>query len=162
MVEENDKTTKRKYDVSGRHWGRRSAKGQDFVPTEKERERVLLLVGLGWHRRQIAQALEIAPKTLLRHFGGELYAPRNKRAMLESALWQKLWEQVQAGNVSAIKEFRRLLKSDEAPDVSSQELVAAVEPKLGKKERAALDARQPDTSTEIGELMARRQHSAIN
>jgi hypothetical protein len=78
----------------------------------------------------------------------------------------KLWEGVQAGSVSAIREFRAFVERNDlmvygqtARPRGGKPEKPAKQQKLGKKEEALLAAQQPDTGPALGELMARRQQS---
>jgi hypothetical protein len=68
-----------------------------------------------------------------------------------------LWRQVEAGNVSALREFRDLLEHNDLMLLGGQRREPERKsPKLGKKEQALADAREPDMTTPLGKLMAQR------
>lgn len=106
----------------------------------------------------------ITEPTLRKHYFSELSRRAVERDRVEARLGFKLWEQVEAGNVGAMREMRKLLDRDyemqygQQPGAPRPE-ADADEPaeKLGKKEAAVRDAHRPDVGTPLGELMARRQ-----
>jgi hypothetical protein len=88
------------------------------------------------------------------------------RDRLEAGVAEKLWEGVQAGNISAIREFRAFVERNDLMNYGQTNRPAPEKPtrqakqqKLGKKEEALLAAQQPDPGTPLGDLMARRQQS---
>jgi hypothetical protein len=81
------------------------------------------------------------------------------RDRLDASLAMRLWQQVMAGNVSAMREFRDLLEHNDLMLLGGQRREPekpSKAPKLGKKEQALVDAQQPNTTTEMGRLMAQR------
>lgn len=132
------------------------------VPTSENRNRVNLLLALGWGNERIAAALRITPPTLRRHYFSELRHRDVARDRLDLRRAEVLWREAEKGNVGAIKEFGRLLERNDLMlfGQTSRPQPAAPAPKpakLGKKEAALAAAAQPDTGTALGQLMARRQ-----
>lgn len=136
--------------------------------TQENRRKVSMLVAFGWNNERIASALRITPPSLRRHYFSELKFREVARDRLDAAVAMKLWEQVEGGNVGAIKEFRKLLDHNDmmVPHLAAHSHrtadKSAKEPKLGKKEQALLAASQPDTATSMGDLMAQRQTKTID
>ena len=122
------------------------------TPTVGTRNRVNLLLGLGWSNRRIATAIEIDFRTLKKHYATELRARDAARDRLDEAMASKLWKLFMSGNVAAGREFRVLLEWNDRIHGQPAPLSA----KLGKKEQALLDAQRPDPSTPLGQLMLRR------
>ena len=143
------------------NWGERGR--PEHIPTQQNRNRVSMLVALGWSNKRIAAALFITVPTLRKHYFSELKFRDVARDRLEAGVAMKLWEGVQAGNVSAIRAFRAFVDHNDlmlyghaarpAGPTATQPKV----PKLGKKEAAAIAAKNPDRSSTLGELIARRQ-----
>ena len=123
-----------------------------------------MLVACGWSNERIAAALYITQPTLRKHYFSELKFRAVARDRLVAGMLCKHWELFQAGNVAAGKEFRDLLEKNDLMTFgqSDQPPAATKQPKLGKKEAAALAAQNPDTGSTMGELMARRQQSLPN
>lgn len=145
------------------NWGERGR--PQHVPTQQNRNRVSLLVALGWSPPRIAAALFVTAPTLRKHYFSELKFAQVARDRLVAQLGLKLLEGVNAGNVSAIREFQKYLERNDlmvygqtAPQQRKQAADKPVKaPKLGKKEQAEVDARTPDAGSTLGDLMARRQ-----
>lgn len=131
----------------------------EHVATQQNRNRVSMLVALGWSNKRIAAALIVTLPTLRKHYFSELKFREVARDRLTANLAIKFWALFMEGNVAAGKEFRKLLEANDlmiygqtAPSSSEEKA-----PKLGKKEQALVDAGRPDTGSALGNLMARRQ-----
>lgn len=132
------------------------------VPTQENRNKVNMLLAFGWNNDRIASALHITAPTLRRHYFRELKFREEARDRLDALVGIKLLDRVREGDVSAIREFRKLLQHNDLMlfgQVGRPALPAkpGKPPKLGKKEAALADARNPDTSSTLGHLIARRQ-----
>lgn len=140
-------------------WGRRGR--PQHIATQPNRDKVMLLLAFGWNNERIAKALGITPPTLRKNYRQQLRFREEMRDRLNASLAARLWQEVQAGNVAAMKEFRKLLERNDlmlfGQTARPEEAKAAKTPALGKKEQALQDAREPDTGTTLGELMVRRQ-----
>lgn len=143
-------------------WGGRGR--PPHIPHERNRHKVSMLVALGWSNKRIAATLVVDLKTLRKHYFPELKFREVARDRLDAKVAMKLWAEVEAGNVGAIKEFRKLLERNDLMLYGQTSRPAAPElkppvklPKLGKKEIALEAAQHPDTGTTLGDLMARRQ-----
>lgn len=146
------------------NWGERGR--PEHLATQQNRNRVSMLVALGWSNKRIAAALFITLPTLRKHYFSELRFREVARDRLDAALAMKLWDQVQAGNVGAMKEFQKFVERNELMLYGQARVPPKSETpkpaKLGKKDLALQAARQPDTSTTLGDLMARRQQGDLN
>jgi transcriptional regulator with XRE-family HTH domain len=133
-------------------------RGRDaHTATDKKRSYVLACVAANWTQEQIAAAIGVTGKTLRKYYSREL---AGGKAMLRAKLFVKLQEQVDAGNVSAMRLAHQLFeKADLTPE---RPVRPKREPKLGKKEQAALDAERPDPSSSMGELIARRMSDSVH
>lgn len=132
------------------------------IATNQNRCKVMLLLAIGRKSGDIAAALGVTEPTLRKHYFRELKSKEEARFRVEGVRLLKLYEQVEAGNVGAMKELGKALdRADlEAGTFgrAQHDATAAGKPaKLGKKERALADAKAPDTETDIGRLMAMRQ-----
>lgn len=144
------------------NWGQRGR--PEHVPTQQNRNRVSLLVAMGWSTARIAAALYITQPTLRKHYFSELKFREVARDRLVAQLGVKLLDGVNAGNVSAIREFQKYLERNDLmlygqsrqPDKPAR---PAKPEKVGKKAAALAAAHNPDVGTPLGELMARRQQS---
>lgn len=146
-------------------WGERGR--PEHLPTERNRNKITMLLAFGWTKKRIANAVSVSVPTLNKHYFRELAVRDQARDRLEAGLAAKLLELAEDGNVAAAKEFRRLWERNDMMVADLDARAAARKgkkaPKLGKKEQALQEARQPDVATPLGELMARRSGSdAVN
>ena len=142
------------------NWGQRGR--PEHVASQQNRNRVSLLVALGWSNRRIASAMFVTLPTLRKHYFSELKFRAVARDRLVAQLGVRLLDGVNAGNVSAIREFQKYLERNDLMNYGQASRPVAEgrkpsQPKLGKKAQAAAAAQQPDPGTPLGELMARRQ-----
>src|SRR3546814_139631 len=89
------------------------------VPDGKKRNKVMMLLGMGWQDPDIARALSISPPTLRKHYFRELRPRDDARLRLRATHIEMVWEQCRAGNGSALTELRRLMDRAEAADASA-------------------------------------------
>lgn len=139
------------------NWGQRGR--PEHIATQQNRNRVSMLVALGWSNPRIAAALYVTLPTLRKHYFSELKFREVARDRLNAGIATKLWEMAMGGNVAAMREFRDFLEKNDLMICRQTEQPAkpGKEPKLGKKEAALAAARQPDRASTLGELMAKRQ-----
>ncbi len=133
------------------------------APTDATRLRVQRLVHAKHTDEEIALCIGINDATLRLHYGKELkYGRMTLRAEILDLLWTAAKEKNQIGAIKTLHE----LSAIEAPTYKAPELPAAAEheepaaPRLGKKEQKMLDAQNPDTSTDMGRLIAERRANA--
>lgn len=146
------------------NWGQRGR--PEHLPTQQNRNRVNMLVAMGWSNKRIAAALFVTLPTLRKHYFSELKFRAVARDRLDAGLAMKLWDQVQLGNVGAVKEFQKLLERNDLM-LYGQTARPSPQPapkpqKLGKKEEAMQAAQHADPGTPLGELMQRRQPAGLN
>lgn len=115
---------------------------------------------------EIGLAIGCSADTLEKYFAHELQygAARRRREVVGL-----LFTAARAGNISAQRKLHDITgvggAAEEFIEAARSEATAAPgqpKPKLGKKEQAAIDAKVPDMSTEIGEIMARRGGAAVH
>lgn len=131
----------------------------EHVATQVNRDKVMMLLALGWSQERIAAALSIDGKTLRKNYRRELRFRHEQRDRLDASLAMMLWAQAREGNVAAMREFRSFVERNDlmlygqsAPPEKPKEV------KLGKREAALLAAKHPDTGTTLGELIAQRRN----
>lgn len=142
------------------NWGERGR--PEHIASQQNRNKVSMLVAFGWSNARIAAAMFVTQPTLRKHYFSELKYRAVARDRLDAGIAMKLLDQVNAGNVGAMKEFRKLLERNDLmlygqtsrPGGADKPMKKS---KLGKKESALLAAQQPDIGTPLGELMAKRQ-----
>ena len=165
MAAEDDKP--RNFDLFGDPvpdgWGKRGR--PEHVPTLQSRNKVIMLLALGWSNERIAKALYITSPTLRKNYGRELKLRAEQRDRLTAAVAMRLWQGIQEGNVAAIREFNAFLERNDLMIYGQSEPPQPKDdrpPKMGKKEQAIVDALKPDTGSTLGELMAKRQGQSVN
>lgn len=140
------------------NWGMRGR--PEHIASQQNRNRVSMLVALGWSNKRIAAALYVTLPTLRKHYFSELKFREVARDRLNATMATKLWQLFLDGNVAAGKEFRDFLEKNDLMEFGQTARPHGAEPKepkLGKKEAALVAAQRPDTGTPLGELIARRQ-----
>lgn len=123
------------------NWGQRGR--PEHIASQQNRNRVSMLVALGWSNQRIAAAMLITLPTLRKHYFSELRFRDVARDRLNANLATKLWALFMDGNVAAGKEFRKFLEVNDRMEVEaamgSQPSPADKAPAEGKK---ALDRRR--------------------
>ncbi|RAZ75827.1 AraC family transcriptional regulator [Mesorhizobium atlanticum] len=76
-----------------------------YEPTEKDRNKVKLLLALGWANQRIANALGVSPATLKRYFRADMKDRDAMRDRLDARRFEIAFEQANAGNVTALREL---------------------------------------------------------
>ncbi|MPZ41297.1 MAG: hypothetical protein GEU95_25275, partial [Rhizobiales bacterium] len=115
---------------------------------------------------RIAASLRITPPSLRKHYFSELKYRDVARDRHDAKIGMMLLDQGEAGNVAATKAYLKFVERNDlmlyGQTQQPQRQSSMKEPKLGKKEAAALAAQNPDPETPLGDLMARRQQSLPN
>jgi hypothetical protein len=146
-----------------KNWGRRGR--PQHVATRKNCNRVVMLLAMRWDNARIAKALSITEPTLKKHYERELASRENERYRLQAVHMERLWEQVQAGNVSAMREWRTLMDKVESEEAERNFLESEnlpPEPKRGKKEEAAYAATTAGEGTDWGNDLRGPGSRAVN
>lgn len=137
-----------------------------FKPSKRNRKDVTLWTAGGVSEASIAAKLGISHPSLAKHFARELREGHDNALM---ANLSRLDQAAEGGNVTAMKHLdtkfgivgaARRFRENVPP--AAKELPEPKITALGKKEQASIDARHPDTSTPIGDLMARRAANTVN
>lgn len=140
------------------NWGERGR--PQHIASQQNRNRVSMLVALGWSNVRIAAALFVTLPTLRKHYFSELKFRDVARDRLNATMATKLWDLFLSGNVAAGKEFRDFVEKNDLMLYGQTERPATPKAaKVGKKEAAVVAANQPDRGSLLGDLMARRQES---
>lgn len=120
-----------------------------------------MLLACGWNNERIAAAMRITQPTLRRHYFSELKERVIARDRLDLAMMMNLWKQVEAGNVGAVKEFRKMLETNDLMNFGSLPVAHArreeereTKPeRLGKKEAANRAAETAHEGTTWNDLL---------
>ncbi|OJU12745.1 MAG: helix-turn-helix domain containing protein [Alphaproteobacteria bacterium 64-11] len=84
-----------------------------FEPREKERNRVKLLLALGWSNTRIANAVGVSLATLKRYFRAEMKERLAMRDRLDARRIEIAMEQANAGNIAALKELGAMIERND-------------------------------------------------
>ena len=115
------------------------------VATDRNRNKVMVLLAVGWLPGRIAAALGITEPTLRKHYFFELRSRSTMLDRLKAAHLTTLLDQMRSGNVQAIKEMGRIIDRIDAAQFglghdASDDDESEPPRRLGKKEAAQADA----------------------
>lgn len=130
----------------------RSGKGRKgrpaFEVTERNRNKVKLLLALGWANDRIANAIECSLATLKRHFRAELMVRDQMRDRLEAERIMLVAEQAATGNVGAHRVLGTLIDRNDRMEAERALSQQPKTDKVGKKETRAHSALAADDALE--------------
>jgi hypothetical protein len=127
----------------------RGKKGRPpYIASVRDRNRVRLLLALGWQNQRIADALEISLPTLRREFRVELKERAKMRDRLDARRLELAMEQANSGNIAALRELGKLIEKQDIAIEGNVPRATSVEAKPGKKEMAEAAAHSPPTDWE--------------
>jgi predicted transcriptional regulator len=133
------------------------------VPSETTRLRVRVLRAVRKTDREIAEAMGFSEPTLRKHYRRELDGALSQ---LRAELLVRLWKEVEAGNVSAMKEFRKELEKADLVEACRKfdgaEPPEPRKPKRGKKEEAMAAAETAGAGSEWGDDLHLGSNAKLN
>lgn len=133
----------------------RGQKGRPaFSPSIQDRNRVRLLLALGWSNPRIAAALEITPPTLHKYFKRELAEREHMRDRLDARRIEIAAEQMNAGNIAALKELNRMVEVSDRLEASRRmrgDQPDEIEPETGRSGRNPAASRRRGKKEEAEE-----------
>lgn len=89
----------------------RGEKGRPrFEATEKDRNKIKLLLAVGWSGQRIANAIGVSLATLKRYFRAELKVRDVVRDQLEARRLEIAYDAAATGNVGAMRQLDRVLE----------------------------------------------------
>jgi hypothetical protein len=92
----------------------RGQKGRPrFAVTARDRDRVRMLLAMGWSNPRIAATIEVSLPTLHRYFGKILAERDMMRDRMIARRAELLWQQAESGNVGALKEVAKLMEAND-------------------------------------------------
>ncbi len=127
-----------------------------YEPTGNDRNKIKLLLALGWSIERMANGIGISPATLKRYFRAELKERDAMRDRLDARRFELAMEQANAGNVAALKELGKMIERSDAMLIEArlrqghQAPTPEKEEKLGKKEAARAAAKNAGKGSEWG------------
>lgn len=131
-----------------------------YEATEKDRNKVKLLLALGWANPRIANAIDVSLPTLKRYFRAELKVRDQMRDRLDAWRIDKAVELATAGNVAALKELDKIIQRSDLMLAAGRladaqgATKAGSKAKLGKKEAAAEAAKEAGMDSGWGDDLA--------
>lgn len=84
-----------------------------FEPTEKDRNKIKLLLALGWSTARIANGVGVSPATVKRYFRAELKVRDAMRDRLDARRFEIAMEQANAGNITALRELGAMIEKND-------------------------------------------------
>lgn len=84
-----------------------------YEATDKDRNKIKLLLALGWSISRIANGVGISPATVKRYFRAELKQRDAMRDRLEARRFEIAMEQANAGNITALKELGAMIEKND-------------------------------------------------
>ncbi|TIR01184.1 MAG: hypothetical protein E5X36_03660 [Mesorhizobium sp.] len=84
-----------------------------YEPTEKDRNKVKLLLAQGWANQRVANALGISPATLKRYFRAEMKDRFAMRDRLDARLLEIAMDAANDGNITALRELRAMIERND-------------------------------------------------
>lgn len=88
-----------------------------YEPTEKDRNKVKLLMALGWVNSRIANAIGVSPATLKRYFRADMRERDAMRDRLDARRFEIALEQANAGNVTALRELGAMIDRNDRMEI---------------------------------------------
>lgn len=119
-----------------------------FEVTERNTNKVKLLLALGWSNDRIAHAVECSLATLKRHFRAELKVRDEMRDRLEAERLMQVAEQAGAGNIGAHRVLGSLIDRNDRMIAERKLAAHPKEDELGKKEQREIAARGAEKDLE--------------
>jgi predicted transcriptional regulator len=118
------------------------------VATQENRNKVIMLLALGWSNERIAGALHISQPTLRNYYSSELKARLIQRDRLDASRFMKVWEQVEAGNVGAMRLLDQMIAKSDTMAAAAKFKDAEKDEPVGKKESARREALKAQAQAE--------------
>ena len=131
-----------------------------FEPTEKDRNKVKLLLALGWANPRVANAIGVSPATLKRYFRAELKARDAMRDRLDARRVEIAMEQANAGNITALRELGALIDRSDRMEIERKLGANRSEPAPDRPGKKAIDEKRALAAD--ADLMAELDSEAAN
>lgn len=131
-----------------------------FEPTEKDRNKVKLLLALGWANPRVANAIGVSPATLKRYFRAELKARDAMRDRLDARRVEIAMEQANAGNITALRELGALIERNDRMEIERTLGAKRSDPAPERPGKKAIDEKRALAAD--ADLMAELESEAAN
>lgn len=135
-----------------------------YEVTEKDRNKVKLLLALGWSPSRIANGIGVSLATLKRYFRAELKSREAMRDRLDARRFEIAMEQANAGNITALKELAAMIDRNDRMEIerslgAKPKADEAGSPRLGKKAIDEMRAAAADADL-MAELESEAKHAS--
>ena len=144
----------------------RAGKGKRGRPryevTERNRNKVKMLLALGWSNERVANAIDASLATLKRYFGAELKVRDKMRDRLDAERLMVVTEQAMGGNVGAHKQLDRMIERNDRMEAERQMSARPKAERLGKKQVVAQAAADADAQLEAELALEAQGHGRLN
>lgn len=134
------------------------------MPTTENRNKVTLLLALGWSNSRIASALGVTEPTLRKHYFSVLKYRTEQRDRMDAAIATTYWKQFQEGSTAAGKAFLEFVARNDRMEIEREMAGDSKPERIGKKqldERRAADA-DADLMAELDQEAAAQDGPRIN
>lgn len=134
------------------------------VATQENRNKVMMLVAMGWSNDRIGAALHVSQPTLRRYYFSELKARQVQRDRMDAQRLMTVWKSASGGNVGAMRLFNQMLEKNDQMNIEAELRKRGVDknaPKPGKKqinEQASITAEERIKSRVAEEALNARKH----
>jgi len=106
------------------------------VACQKNRNKVIMLLALGWSNQRIADALHVSLPTLKKYYFSELKARSVQRDRLDAWRFEVVIKKATSGDMSAMKELDRMIVRNDRVLAAARIADEPADEKVGKKEEA--------------------------
>lgn len=120
-----------------------------FQVTERNANKVRLLLALGWANQRVANAIGCSLATLKRHFRADLEFRDAMRDRLDAERIMATADQALKGNVGAQRLLDQMIEKNDRMEIERQLSQAPKSERLGKKEIAVSRAMDADAELEL-------------
>lgn len=131
-----------------------------FEPSEKDRNKVKLLLALGWANPRVANAIGVSPATLKRYFRAELKSRDAMRDRLDARRVEIAMEQANAGNITALRELGALIERNDRMEIERTLGAKRSDPAPERPGKKAIDEKRALAAD--ADLMAELESEAAN
>ncbi|MDX1219057.1 AraC family transcriptional regulator [Sinorhizobium medicae] len=122
-----------------------------YEPTARDRNKIKLLLALGWSIERMANGLGVSPATVKRYFRAELKQRDAMRDRLDARRFEIAMEQANAGNVAALKELGKMIDRSDTMLIDARLRQAQGDRKPEKEERLGKKEAQKEAAKTAGE-----------
>lgn len=124
-----------------------------FEVTPEIRNKVKLLLALGWPTQRVANAIDASPATVKRHFRAELKQRDAMRDRLDARRLEVAAEAAMTGNPSAMRIFSQMIETNDRMEATR---------KIADRAPAGASARAPEVVEKPGKKAEKQTNAAAS